>query len=109
MRCSQAAQCGLVVSPRNGLGSFEPLPRAGVGADGFWQGMVQSYGHTQWSMRYNHTTPTSSVEKSASEIMALPPHVVVKRGQFTWFSGRWDYPQARGTRPRQLRQAHGVP
>jgi len=31
--------------------------------------------------------------------MAKPPRSVVKRRDFTCFSGRWNYPQCRGTRP----------
>jgi len=37
--------------------------------------------------------------KNRCGIMAQPPRSVVKRGDYTWCSGRWNYPQRRGTRP----------
>src|SRR6266853_1987208 len=101
--CAQAAQGGLRVRPGNGFRSLERLRGGGRGLDGLCGEATHRLGQASCSITHNQRSPkTTSWEKNGCGIMAKSPRSVAKRRDFTQCSGRSNYPQRRGTRPRCL-------
>ena len=57
--CSQASQCGLVMTPAKGFGARWRFGRGGGGARGVGHAVAESLGHTYWSMTHSHTRTIS--------------------------------------------------
>src|SRR5262249_18149031 len=85
--CTQASQCGLVVSPAKGLGARLRLSRGGGGA-GVVGDKAGALSHAHWSMRHSHTRAISTNwEKKRAGTMAKPPHTSAELRAFYLVSG----------------------